>query len=252
MYADPDARGGILEAEGIVEIKFRSKDLVKAMHRMDDTLIELRAQLLAAADGKPEAKAAIEKKIKERELLLQPIYHQVAVHFADLHDTPERMQEKGVIQDIVPWKRARTTLYWRLRRLILEDRVESQIKDVRSGLTHGQVGAMLRRWYIEDKGASEGHLWEDNKTAVEWLSEQLDGPSDKTVVQENIKCFCRDAVLLQANTLLDAYPNLAVDSIVHLLQHMNSSQRAEAMRAISKVEAVEAEAIPKTEDNSSS
>jgi len=33
MYADPDARGGILEPEGIVEIKFRTKDLVKAMHR---------------------------------------------------------------------------------------------------------------------------------------------------------------------------------------------------------------------------
>jgi len=65
---------------------------------MDDTLIQLRAELLAAADGKPEERAAIEKKIKEREILLQPMYHQAAVHFADLHDTPERMQEKGVIQ----------------------------------------------------------------------------------------------------------------------------------------------------------
>lgn len=33
MYADPDARGGILEPEGIVEIKFRVKDLIKTMHR---------------------------------------------------------------------------------------------------------------------------------------------------------------------------------------------------------------------------
>lgn len=33
MYADSDARGGILEPEGIVTIKFRAKDLVKAMHR---------------------------------------------------------------------------------------------------------------------------------------------------------------------------------------------------------------------------
>jgi len=220
------------------------------MHRMDDGLIQLRAELLLAEDGKPEERFAIEKKIKEREQLLQPMYHQVAVHFADLHDTPERMQEKGVIQDIVPWKRARTTLYWRLRRRILEDRVESQITDVRSGLTHGQVGAMLRRWYIEDKGASEGHLWEDNKTAVEWLSEQLDGPSDKSVVVENIKCFCRDAVLHQANNLLDAYPNLAVDSILHLLQHMSSSQRADAMRAISKIDGVSDEPGAKSEESS--
>ena len=44
-------------------------------------------------------------------------------------------------------------LYWRLRRLLLEDRVESQILDVRPGFTHGQVVAMLRRWFTEDKEA---------------------------------------------------------------------------------------------------
>jgi len=236
MYADCDARGGILEPEGIVEVKYKTKDLLKTMYRLDTELIKLRSQLFALAEGKPEEKAPIEKKIHEREQHLLPMYRQVAVHFADLHDTPERMQEKGVIQDIVPWRKARTTLYWRLRRLLLEDRVESQIHQVRTGITHGQVGAMLRRWFIEDKGASEGHLWEDNKTAVEWLSAQLD--NSKSVVVENIRCLCRDAVLTQANTLLDEYPELAVDSIVHLLQHMNAAQRAEAMRSISKLEGV--------------
>lgn len=39
----------------------------------------------------------LETKLKEREEFLLPIYHQVAVQFADLHDTPGRMQEKGVI-----------------------------------------------------------------------------------------------------------------------------------------------------------
>lgn len=33
MYADPKARGGVLEPEGIVEIKFRTPDLIKTMHR---------------------------------------------------------------------------------------------------------------------------------------------------------------------------------------------------------------------------
>lgn len=33
MYADPTARGGVLEPEGVVEIKFRSPDLLKMMHR---------------------------------------------------------------------------------------------------------------------------------------------------------------------------------------------------------------------------
>lgn len=33
MYADPSARGGVLEPEGVVEIKFRAPDLIKLMHR---------------------------------------------------------------------------------------------------------------------------------------------------------------------------------------------------------------------------
>lgn len=39
----------------------------------------------------------LELKLKAREEFLLPIYHQVAVQFVELHDTPGRMQEKGVI-----------------------------------------------------------------------------------------------------------------------------------------------------------
>lgn len=39
----------------------------------------------------------MEAQLRAREEFLLPIYHQVAVQFADLHDTPGRMQEKGVI-----------------------------------------------------------------------------------------------------------------------------------------------------------
>lgn len=45
----------------------------------------------------PAERKELENKLKEREEFLIPIYHQVAVQFADLHDTPGRMQEKGVI-----------------------------------------------------------------------------------------------------------------------------------------------------------
>ena len=42
MYADPTARGGVLEPEGIVEIKFRAPDLIKAMHRLDPVIKALK------------------------------------------------------------------------------------------------------------------------------------------------------------------------------------------------------------------
>ena len=38
FYADNDARGGILEAPGICEVKFRAKDQIALMHRLDPTL----------------------------------------------------------------------------------------------------------------------------------------------------------------------------------------------------------------------
>ena len=89
-------RGGILEPEGTVEIKFRYKDLAKTMHRLDPICVSLVQRM-----GSPELPRAdrltIEKQLKEREEHLLPIYHQVAVMFADLHDTPGRMQEKGCI-----------------------------------------------------------------------------------------------------------------------------------------------------------
>lgn len=89
-------RGGILEPEGTVEIKFRYKDLSKAMHRLDATCISIKEQLMAA-DLQPKDKTILEKQMKEREEQLMPIYHQVAIMFADLHDTATRMQEKGCI-----------------------------------------------------------------------------------------------------------------------------------------------------------
>lgn len=58
-------------------------------------------------------------------------------------------------QEIVPWRKSRTILYWRLRRRLLEDRVIKALMAVQPELALGQGEAMLRRWFIEDKGASE-------------------------------------------------------------------------------------------------
>jgi acetyl-CoA carboxylase/biotin carboxylase 1 len=83
------------------------------------------------------------------------------------------MHEKGVIHDIVPWKKSRTYFYWRLRRRLLEKETVLQIIEVQRQLTHPQAEAMLRRWFVEDKGATDGYLWEDNRIVVEWLEHQL-------------------------------------------------------------------------------
>ena len=44
-YADNGVRGGVLEAEGMVEIKFRTPDLLATMHRIDPVIAKLKASL---------------------------------------------------------------------------------------------------------------------------------------------------------------------------------------------------------------
>jgi acetyl-CoA carboxylase/biotin carboxylase 1 len=99
MYADPTARGGVLETEGTVDVKFRKPDIIKAEHRLDETLISLDAELkaLATPTAGQRSEEEIKADIKRREGLLHPLYHTVATALADLHDTPGRMKAKGML-----------------------------------------------------------------------------------------------------------------------------------------------------------
>uniref|UniRef100_A0A8C7N4E1 acetyl-CoA carboxylase n=1 Tax=Oncorhynchus kisutch TaxID=8019 RepID=A0A8C7N4E1_ONCKI len=240
MYADKDSRGGVLEPEGTVEIKFRKKDLVKTMRRVDPVYMGLAERLGTPELGLPERKE-LETKLKEREEFLLPIYHQVAVQFADLHDTPGRMQEKGVITDILEWRTSRHFFYWRLRRLLLEDTVKMKIQVANSDLTDGQIQAMLRRWFVEAEGTVKAYLWDSNEEVVEWLEKQLkEEEGARSIVDENIKYIRRDHILKQIRSLVQANPEVAMDSIVHMTQHISPTQRAEVVRILSTMDAAPA------------
>lgn len=66
---------------------------ITTLKRADSELFCLKA----SPDLSDKECKELEAKLKAREEFLLPIYHQVAVQFVDLHDTPGRMQEKGVI-----------------------------------------------------------------------------------------------------------------------------------------------------------
>ena len=150
MYADLDARGGVLEPEGTVEIRFRSKDKIKAMHRLDEPCKKLSSELMKITVIEDRKK--VEMQLNERESQLSSMYHQVALHFADLHDKPQRMLEKSVICDIIPWAKSRHLLYWRLKRLILEERLKERIQKINTNASNGEMLIMIRRWFIEHHG----------------------------------------------------------------------------------------------------
>uniref|UniRef100_A0A1L8D6Q0 Acetyl CoA Carboxylase-3 n=1 Tax=Plutella xylostella TaxID=51655 RepID=A0A1L8D6Q0_PLUXY len=192
MYADNDARGGVLEPEAIVVVKYKEKDLLKTMHRMDQELMRLSARItelkeqmkvisknldrrgsiddvLIKTDVGKQAEAKIreleaellaaETARKTREKELSPIYREVAVHFAELHDTAERMLEKGCIFDIIPWRESRRLLHWRLKRLLLQNEQERLVQRAcePAGMDQGAAAATLRRWFTEDMGETQNN-----------------------------------------------------------------------------------------------
>lgn len=266
MYADNDSRGGVLEPEGIVEIKFRKKDLLKTIHRIDPEVRELDEQVAqimreiprdrsasitpqarersmsitqAIEKPKPPEVLGLEKKIQQRENFLLPMYHQVSVHFADLHDTPERMLEKGAISEIVPWRKSRSTIYWRLRRRLLEERVIKALIEVQPEIQVGQGEAMLRRWFVEARGASEGYKWDKNEVVVQWIEEQLSKPANESIIYHNIHAVKKDAVVNHIKVTLDDCPDVALDAVVAIIEKLSDNQKAEVIRTLSQLGSLE-------------
>lgn len=120
MYADEDSRGGVLEPEGIIGIKYRKDRQLETMARLDETYATLKRRMDDATVSREE-KETIKAKMSEREQLLLPVYSQIAHQFADLHDRAGRMEAKGTIRMPLKWLNARRFFYWRLRRRLSEE-----------------------------------------------------------------------------------------------------------------------------------
>ncbi|KAJ1972613.1 acetyl-coenzyme-A carboxylase, partial [Dimargaris cristalligena] len=149
MYADRKARAGVLEPEGMVEIKYRKAQLLVTMERIDDHYRELKAA--AEAPGLSEAdKATALANLAARERQLLPVYSQIALHFAELHDTPGRMHAKGAIRRILDWKDARRYFYWRTLRRVQEEHARRAIVTACPSTDRSQQTTLLSRWFYQD------------------------------------------------------------------------------------------------------
>ncbi|PRP78454.1 hypothetical protein PROFUN_13687 [Planoprotostelium fungivorum] len=164
MYSDDTARGGILEPEGIVEIKYKTPELLRTMHRLDDVLIDLDAKLMSSTGEKEE----IKRSIKERERHLLPIYERVSVSFADLQDTPGRMKAKGVIREVVPWIESRKYFYHRLKRRLMEESIYKKMTS-----NHPPAQLPTRAKLIDTLRSWSGDAWNDDVSFVRWADEDV-------------------------------------------------------------------------------
>lgn len=126
MYADVDSRGGVLEPDGIIGIKYRKDKQLETMARLDPVYAGLKKQSLEPGLSK-EASEQLKKQMTAREQQLLPVYGQISHQFADLHDRAGRMKAKGVIREILEWQGARRFFYWRVRRRLNEEYILRRI-----------------------------------------------------------------------------------------------------------------------------
>ncbi|KAF9515737.1 hypothetical protein BS47DRAFT_1371957 [Hydnum rufescens UP504] len=125
MYADVESRAGVLEPEGVVEIKMRREKILTLMDRLDpDFAAYKKASKDASATDIERAEAA--DKLAAREQHLKPVYQQMALLYADLHDRTGRMEAKGCAKPTV-WKDARRFFYWALRSKLVRSGYIKQI-----------------------------------------------------------------------------------------------------------------------------
>jgi len=108
---------------------------------------------------------------------LIPLYHQVALAFVGLHDTPGRMHRKGVIQGVVPWRSSRKFFYWRLRRRQLECHAIQRMLEVDSSLAWHDAQERLHSACVSSLGAQQAReTYDSDEKFVSWISSAQQAP----------------------------------------------------------------------------
>jgi acetyl-CoA carboxylase/biotin carboxylase 1 len=224
MYADEDSRGGVLEPEGIVGIKFRKDKQLETMARLDATYGNLKKKL-ADPSITPEQQTEIKAKMTERETLLLPVYSQISLQYADLHDRAGRMQAKGTIRMALRWQNARRFFYWRLRRrlneeYILKKLVASEPKDTPSSRDH-KMG-LLKAWTGVEKFETD-----DMNVAV-WYEE------NRKETAARIEALRREGVAADVAALLRRDKEGGLKGVAQVLGMLPVAEKEEILRLLQR------------------
>ncbi|XP_038715965.1 acetyl-CoA carboxylase 1-like [Tripterygium wilfordii] len=233
MYADRTAKGNVLEPEGMIEIKFRTKELLECMGRLDHQLIKLKIELQDAERCGPHGLVeSLQQQIKTREKQLLPLYTQIATRFAELHDTSLRMHAKGVIRDVVDWEKSRFYFYRRLRRRLAEGSLIKIVRDAAGEqLSHSSAMDLIKKWFLDSNIAGgREDTWVEDETFFTWK----DDPKN---YEEKLKELRVQKILLKLTNIGQSMSDLKAlpQGLAALLSQVNPSIRGELIDELQKV-----------------
>ncbi len=223
MYADEDARGGVLEPEGIVNIKYRKDKQLETMARLDPEYGALRKQL-ADKSLTPEQIVKVKAKATEREQLLLPVYMQVSLQFADLHDRAGRMKAKDVIRQSLVWREARRFFYWRVRRRVNEEYILKRMASASKNPLSSRARNLdtLAAWTGIPKFSHA-----DREVAM-WYEE------NRKTVHEKVELLKTEGVAFDVASLLRGNSKGGLKGVQQVLSMLPAEEREEALRFLSQ------------------
>ncbi|CAG8469460.1 4231_t:CDS:2 [Paraglomus brasilianum] len=246
MYADNKARAGVLEPEGIIEIKFRQPQLLATMERLDDKYRQLK-QALNDSNLTEAERQAIKAQLDARKNELLPVYTQIAFQFADLHDTPGRMKAKGCIRKSLEWRQSRRFFYWRVRRRLYEEHIFKLIHEANSSLSRDRMKIMIKTWFHDDVGSELD--WEDSDQKVyEWLEKivaSVNGSSskkhkhrqstslDKSSLLFRLEKIRSDAISDKIVTLSKVSQSAVIEGVGRMFEEMSIEETKAALKKLS-------------------
>ncbi|EMD38813.1 hypothetical protein CERSUDRAFT_112545 [Gelatoporia subvermispora B] len=215
MYADVEARAGVLEPEGIIEIKMRRDKVIKLMERLDSTYASLKK---ASADPSKstEERTVATDALEKREQLLQPSYRQIALLYADLHDRVGRMEAKGCAKPM-SWKDARRRFYWAVRAKVARSAALAQLAQASPDST-----SEYRTRLLDSLASIEPST--DARTVAETL-EALD--LAPTVAQ-----LKADNLMRRMLALAHEDRKATVDGLVRLVDNLSEDERVSLLSAL--------------------
>lgn len=242
MYADVDARGGVLEPEGIIGIKYRKDKQLETMARLDPVYSGLKRQIADTSLSKEEIDE-IKKKMTEREQELLPVYAQISLQFADLHDRAGRMKAKGVIREVLEWRNARRFFYWRVRRRLNEEYIlrrlasAAAVSGVHNKNAAAAAQARARHLSLLESWCGIAHFDKSDREVAIWYEENRKVVHEKVehLKAEALQAEMRELVRLGSQSTEDAASNPAWKGIRDVLHTMPVQEREKMLQYLKQV-----------------
>ena len=193
------------------------------MARLDPKCKNLREQLGDKTLDETKHQE-ISYELGKREKLLLPIYNQISVQFADLHDRSTRMKVKGAIRSELEWREARRYFFWRIRRKLNEEYLIKRMNEV-YGESSNKIPRLdkisrLRSWYDPQVNV------ENDREVSNWIE------ANYNKLDENIKSLKMDHVAQTIARSMRQDHDVTMNSLVEVIKMLSEKDKEKILKSL--------------------